>query len=604
MSARSGPRFASQRGAALIALVTVLVLGASWGLVSALSTSLNRTALIRQHNAKVLQQAKTALAGYVAQRAALTGANDPGALPCPEAAGYVGNPDDEGKAAPNCTLPAVGRLPWRTLGLDKLRDAAGEPLWYVVSPGWAKPNSTTNTVINSNSTGQLTLDTTGNVTALIIAPGPALGVQASANCSARNQARGAPSPSIDFLDYLECQNASSPPDAAFASSGPSGSFNDQVLSVTAAELLPAIEAAVGARFVREFRSSMRYCDGLWQPCTGAGSAVFLPFAAAFGDPATSTFQGSAGLTQGLLPFSYGATQGCLANTPTVPFCAPPPACNPATDNRCRPSFVAWRNDPVITRTGGAALASYSCSVAGTPTTLSCTLYAASSIFTPNLAMTFTLDATAENVGMALRQINAAVQMTGVDTTASGSNLPFGYSATSATIDAGGSATIRIDSGVPAGGGTLVGDLLCGLSGSPALTNNCYQHTITLPFMFVDQPILYTTNASSAWFYRNRWHESTYYAVAAGNAPGGTGACVPGSTCLSVYGLVPANTQRGLVAMPGTSLPALGQARPPAAVSDWLEGGNANLDSAFAVRDATLIVNRTFNDRIAVLDSNP
>lgn len=64
----------------------------------------------------------------------------------------------EGVAAASCSLPAVGRLPWRTLSLDKLTDAAGEPLWYVVSPGWAKPNNTAHTVINSNTPRQLTVD--------------------------------------------------------------------------------------------------------------------------------------------------------------------------------------------------------------------------------------------------------------------------------------------------------------------------------------------------------------------------------------------------------------------------------------------------------------
>jgi hypothetical protein len=593
-----------QRGMAVVVLLVVLILGSAWWLVSALSTPANRTALKRDHNAKVLQQAKAALIGYVAQQAAKSDENDPGGLPCPEAPGNIGGAN-EGVAAGNCTLPAVGRLPWRTLGLEKLHDASAEPLWYVVSPGWAKPSSTANTVINSNSTGQLTLDTATDVVALIIAPGPSLSVQASANCTARNQVRSAPSSSIDFRDYLECQNATFPADSTFAGSGPNGSFNDQVLAVTAAEVLPGIEAAVAARFARDLAPSIRaaaYCGGLWQPCTGAGSAVYLPFAVPFSDPATSNFQGSAGTAQGLLPLSYGATQGCLPNTPSAPFCAPPPACNPATDNRCRPSFVAWRNNPVVTRTGGANLASYSCSISGTPSALTCTLNTYASVFGPYW-MTFTLDATADSVGMALRQINAAVQVTGVDTSASGVNLPFGYSVSSATMNADGSATLSVSSRTPDSSLGLIGDALCGLTGALALSNNCYQHTITLPFMFVDQPILYTSNTTFAWFYRNRWHESMYYAVAAGNAPSGTGTCTAGTNCLSVNGLTPSNTQRSLVVIPGPRLAALAQSRPPISVSDWLEGSNADGNSTFALRDAAAMINRTFNDHIAVIDSN-
>src|SRR3970282_502627 len=99
----------------------------------------NRTAPDRDHNARVLQQAKTALIGHVGLRAgdATTPEDNPGRLPCPEAPGSAHNfgggvytESDDGGAAGNCTLPAVGRLPWRTLGLDKLTDSAGEPLWY------------------------------------------------------------------------------------------------------------------------------------------------------------------------------------------------------------------------------------------------------------------------------------------------------------------------------------------------------------------------------------------------------------------------------------------------------------------------------------------
>ena len=52
-----------QRGAALMAMLAVIVLGASWWLVSALSTPVNRASLEADHNARVLSQAKSALLG-------------------------------------------------------------------------------------------------------------------------------------------------------------------------------------------------------------------------------------------------------------------------------------------------------------------------------------------------------------------------------------------------------------------------------------------------------------------------------------------------------------------------------------------------------------
>jgi hypothetical protein len=91
----------------------------------------------------------------------------------------------------------LAACPGATLGLDKWRDIAGEPLWYVVSPGWAKPNAATNTVINSSTLGNLTLDGGRDVVALIIAPGRPLQISASAGCTARVQRRTTPSPAID-----------------------------------------------------------------------------------------------------------------------------------------------------------------------------------------------------------------------------------------------------------------------------------------------------------------------------------------------------------------------------------------------------------------------
>src|SRR5688500_6874243 len=122
----------TQRGAALIVMCLILVLGACWWLVSR-SEIFERTALDREHNARVLSRAKQALIGYVAHTATASANDQPGRLPCPEADANIGNPASEGEASANCALPAVGRFPWRTLGVEPLLDAAGEPLWYVRS---------------------------------------------------------------------------------------------------------------------------------------------------------------------------------------------------------------------------------------------------------------------------------------------------------------------------------------------------------------------------------------------------------------------------------------------------------------------------------------
>lgn len=596
-------RKGTQSGIALIGLLALIVLGASWWLVSALATPANRVASDREHNARVLAQAKVALIGTVGLMSGDTTENNPGRLPCPEAPGSANNfgggaytVADDGVAAGNCSLPAVGRLPWRTLGIDKLVDAAGEPLWYVVSPAWALSAPLFTTTISSQGpAGQLTLGAAGDVVALIIAPGAPLNIQAGGGCVARNQARvRQPNVAWDTRDFLDCTNSDG--DAALATNGPIGSFNDQVVAVTSGELLPVIESAVADRFVRQMGANMRYCGGLWPPCSGGGSAVYYPFAAAFGDPATASYQGVLNLTQGLPPLSFSGTGPCVV---AGAFCNPPPACNPALDNRCAPSLVAYRNNPVITQTGSGnpdvILRAYNCSVAGTPDTLTCQLYVSALPATPIAArwVSFNMDVTSDNIGMTLRRLNIAVQMTGVDTTAV--NPPFGYTVNSAAMNNDGSASTRIASRVPGAGGGIVADLLCLIA--PPLA--CYEHTITLPFVWVDEPMLYGNNATMQWWYRNGWHQLSYYGVSAGNAPSGPGACGGANpACLSINGATLTSTQLAVVVMPGRAL--TGQVRPPPALADWLEGGNADLDTVFAARDPVLAPIRAFNDHVVAI----
>jgi len=555
-------------------MLAVLILGAAWWAVTALSTPVDRTASERVHNARILQEAKSALIGYVAHRAAMTTENDPGRLPCPEAAGNIGTAN-EGVAAGNCTLPAIGRLPWRTLGLDKWRDIAGEPLWYVVSPGWAKPNAATNTVINSSTLGNLTLDGGADVVALIIAPGRTLQISASAGCTARVQRRTTPSPAIDFRDYLECENASSPVNAAFVSTGPADSFNDQVLAVSGAEMLPGIEAAVATRFERQFAPQIRtaYSTGSW-PANPA-----LPFAATFANPASATFKGAAATFGGLLPITYSETSPGSGV-----------ACDPGTAGaRCDPTFVAWTGAAI----GGASVNSGSCTT--TATDITCDFYRRCTpvlvIFCAAADVPFTLTASAANVGMALRTLNDAAAMTNVNAAPRSS---------SGVLNNDGSATITFNGEAAASGGLgfggVLGDSLCGL----LLGLLCKQETIVVPIrLLADHPVLDSGDANYNWFFRNNWHQVSYYAVAPDIAPSGARAC--GANCLTVGFRNPGANQRGLLVIAGRNL--TGRNWPDAATTaaDWLEATNNNGDVSYAVRDPALMVRRTFNDRIAVID---
>jgi hypothetical protein len=624
-----------QRGAALILLLVVLALGGTWYLITRIhERSADFTARNRQHNAAVLAEAKRALIGYVAHQAAVSGENNPGAFLCPEAPNLIGGAN-EGITAGNCSLPAVGRLPWKTIGIEKLTDASGEPLWYVIANGWARPNATTNTIINSNCTdavsamacftGQLTVDGQPNAAvALIIAPGPAMKIQASAGCTARTQARQAPAPTMDPLDYLECYNTAT---SSFVTTAPSTSFNDQVVKITAAEVLPLIEGAIADRFSREFGAQMKtaYSGGLWAPTT------VLPFAVPLnGDVTTSPrtkLQGSSGVTGGLLPGSYAFAGACSCDTGVSPpcFCKANSQgqrslelCN-TTDARCDSGFVSWRisggcgaaNCTTVTRTGGAALHSYSCTVSGTPSTLTCNINGSALLFDPG--MTINLDAVASNAGMTLRQVSsptassAAPQITGIDPSAV--NSPFGYNITSATLNSDGSATVRINAQFAAGSGsllTVLTGLTCGLLGL-----FCFQYTISVPMaILADHALIDPTNSQYNWFYRNRWPEVSYYAIAPGIAPNGARSCTTSTTCLQVNYSPDAGKHRGILVIGGQKLATLDgsgnpytQARPATAVKDMLDDVNANGATTYELRSPTLATNRSFNDHFAVIDKN-
>src|SRR6267142_1734516 len=616
-------------------------MGAAWFTVRRLNAmSSDYTIANRTQNAAVLARAKQALMGYVAHQAAISGENNPGAFPCPEAPGsFNSSAGTDGKTqTPSCALPAVGRFPWRTIGSEQFVDAAGEPLWYVVASGWSKPGplATDTTTINSNCNdptsgltcwnGQLTVDGVPNAAvALIIAPGAPITVPAGA-CAAWAQTRpNAPPP--DLRNYLECENASSPADASFVTTGPAGSFNDQVIKITAAEILPLIEGAVADRFQQEFAPLMRTAHsggGVW-PVTPA-----LPFAATFGDPTVNPgnkLQGAAATLGGLLPATYSYVGTCTCGGPAPCVCPAPPACTVApADPRCDPAFVSWRSTAnagcasaactSIAQTGGASLhASSNCTVAGTPSVLTCTINGYVSLLQllgGTDWMTFNLDAVAANAGMTWKKLNlptaAAPAIAGIDTAYA--NSPVGYNLTSAAFNADGSATVRVNARVQLTGGTVLGVLgviTCNISGTPL----CYSTTVTIPMaLFTDQDFLDPNNATYNWFFRNRWHEVTYYAVAPGIAPSGARSCTL-ATCLQVNYSADLGKHGGVLVFGGqklTTLDAAGnpytQARPATQAKDLLDDINADGASPFELRSTALVTNRAFNDRFGVIFKYP
>jgi len=161
--------------------------------------------------------------------------------------------------------------------------------------------------------------------ALIIAPGAAFTVQAAAGCTARSQTHPPRRARSTCATTSSAKTRLGPtPDANFVTTGPSGSFNDQVLRVTTADLLPEIEAAIAVRIQREIVPLLRLFTQIpYLPQIRVGDRIsatnpLFPYPAPFANPGpgvgTSDFRGVAGTSQGLLPFNQ--TQGCPVSAPT------------------------------------------------------------------------------------------------------------------------------------------------------------------------------------------------------------------------------------------------------------------------------------------------
>ena len=596
-------RRSRQRGIALLALIAVLVIGGTWYLVSSLQQlSANRTVAERVKNAEVLNRAKQALIGYVIAQANHANENNPGALPCPEApASFNATNGTDGRVnTGGCAGPAVGRFPWRTIGTDKLVDAAGEPLWYVVSAGWAVTCSTCTTTINSNTAGQLTVDAVApaslpsadTVIALIIAPGLPFSVPAATGCTAYSQARAQTSGvAPDVRNYLECDNANG--DASFVTTGPSGSFNDQVLKVTVGDLMPGLEAAIANRIEREIVPQLKaiYNSTTWASNLSASNPVY-PYPASFANPnVTASFQGSAAscsgsVCSGLLPVIFTNNPG--AST----------ICTSGGTSLCDPMFVTWASGTIevksVTVSGIPYVPGNIPGVAvWTATTTNCTVSSSGSPASPQLdcpasipslsgvittSVIYEVKGIASKVGMAMRKFDSAASLPGLTVTTT----------PTVAMSSTGSATVTFRGSTTAPtGATTVGTAVCGLSSIVLGGIQCRQVTISVPLapLLPDHGLLNSNDATTGWFMRNEWYRLVYYVVARGYTPEviasapnppacptTVGGYTFASSCLSVTNVTPASSQRAFLILAGRTVN--GTSRPSTALGDYLEFGNA------------------------------
>jgi hypothetical protein len=196
------------RGQAVIAALLLLTLIAAGGLLAGGELRARAHALAHARSVEALATARAALIGYAISYAETHPGEGYGFLPCPDSGNTGSTPI--GACGARGTA-AVGRLPWRTLGLPELRDGWGECLWYAVA-GSVKHNPKPQ-ALNWDSAGQFRLlDPTGRELPVAAADGMAVAVVFSPGPPRPGQTRpatrdsscaGSASAAADLPHYLD-----------------------------------------------------------------------------------------------------------------------------------------------------------------------------------------------------------------------------------------------------------------------------------------------------------------------------------------------------------------------------------------------------------------
>lgn len=272
-------RHEAQRGAVLLVGLLILMTAMAAGLMTLFGQRFSESRRVA-HDANVLAEAKSALIAYSIANdlsSPSLGNKRPGSLPCPD--NWPSNSASVGKVSPNCGGNALGRLPWRDLGLPDLRDSAGERLWYAVSDRFRRTNPImTAGGINPDTFGRISVrasdgvaviasaDTPSGAAAVIIAPGAAVrrldGLMQNRISTNYNNPR----------HYLDCMGAGciTEDNANFVNGSSTNGFvagpvksgglsvvNDRILPLSASELMASVNRAVARAVLTELNRSLQ-----------------------------------------------------------------------------------------------------------------------------------------------------------------------------------------------------------------------------------------------------------------------------------------------------------------------------------------------------------
>ncbi|MFM2408144.1 MAG: hypothetical protein RL358_886 [Pseudomonadota bacterium] len=235
-----------QHGAALMVMLVIMVVGSAAVLVGSLNSSAIRNARL-SNNSAALAQAKEALIAR-----ATTDITVLGSLPCPDT-----NNDGTADLLVGNECPSyIGRLPWKTLLIDDLRDAQGERLWYALSRNFRDDNSNH---INSDSLGTLNLtggQTASQVIAIVFSAGSPLAAQTRSATNTMLCNGVSLLANLCVQNYLEASNAApstaTSPNNTYQINAPSNTSNDQAIYLTHEQLFPVLEQ----RIAREVKACL------------------------------------------------------------------------------------------------------------------------------------------------------------------------------------------------------------------------------------------------------------------------------------------------------------------------------------------------------------
>ena len=546
------PARRGQRGAALLAFAALTVVVGTGVVLNRLNETAKETDLaVAYVTTESLAHAKATLLAYAIGDDSAT---RPGELPCPDV-DYDGASTagvDYTAGGDNPCVSLRGWLPHAALGLSTdLRDSNGERLWYALSDTYHQGHSEP---LNSDDAGELDLDSSTDIVAVIIAPMDPLDHQVGA----RPDESATHNAASDVGKYLEDLNEDG--DLTTYVTRSDGDFNDRVVAITRAELMAAVEKRVLGRVAQVLQA---YRDASWN------TNQAFPWMATLADPAASTFKASVGTPVGHL--SYHPPNDAFATKFRLRWRlrrASISRWGTVTSSQLRQGDLnftlsegqcQWVRADQVTCTAERGYTKTCNGENGTSVIRTHTFIYA--------GLSSSLTVTAPKSGD-FRRRRVKIPWTN----------PLPPSTTDIYIEFEDLATSGPESGNLCGTGTLQNDN--DTKGRIDARNIRYELGVPaeLPQWILDQ----------------EWHHLLYAAISDADKPGGSGNC-PGVDCLTLSGVAPGGDKQAIVVAAGPALS--GQDRSAWSLSDYFETENASTgDDTFAKAASS----SSFNDQVRVV----